>query len=99
MSQEGYKSSSFSESKDKFDLSPYMIEAERTPAKVEKFLKELEIQQNSPQNDLTFRNTRIGNKNWCICSKTCGAIVIEMERLCCKGGNKMDLDGFLCYIT
>ena len=62
-----------------------MFEPERTPAKVENLLKELK--QNSPQEDCRPRNTRIGNIDWCVCSKTCEAMMTETESLCCKEEN------------
>ena len=65
MSQEGYESPSSSEAYE----SPYMFVPERTPAKVDNLLKELELKQNSPQDDCPPSNTRIGDIDWCICSK------------------------------
>ena len=41
-----------------------MFEAERTLAEVENLLKELELKQNSSQDDCPPRNTRIGNIDW-----------------------------------
>ena len=38
-----------------------MFEPERTLAEVQNLLKELEIKQNSPQDDCPPRNTRIEN--------------------------------------
>ena len=87
LSQEGYESSSSSEGEKEFGLSPYMFEPERTPAETENLLKELELKQNSPQEDCPPRNTRIGNMDWCVCSKTCEAMMTETESLCCKEGN------------
>ena len=87
MSQEGYKSSSSSKREEEIGLSPYMFGPEVTPAKVENLLKELKLKQNSPQDDCRPRNTRIENIDWCICSKTCEAMLTEMESLCCKKGN------------
>ena len=69
MSQEGYESSSSSGAEEEFGLSPYMFVPERTPAEVDNLLKELELKQNSPQDDCPPSNTRIGNIDWCICSK------------------------------
>ena len=40
-SQEGYKSSSYSEDKEEFGLSSYMFKSERTLAEVENLLKKL----------------------------------------------------------
>ena len=54
-----------------------MFEPERTPAEVQNLLKELEIKQNSPQDDCPPRNTRIENMDWCACSKTCEAMMIK----------------------
>ena len=48
MSQEGYESSSSSESKEEFGLFPYKFEPERTPAAVENLLENLELKQYSP---------------------------------------------------
>ena len=87
MPQEGYNSSSSSEARKKFGLSPYMLETDRTPTEVENLLKELELKQNSPQDDCPQRNTRIGNIDWCFCSKTCVAMMTETEILCCIEGN------------
>ena len=64
-----------------------MFEPERTRAEVENLLKELELKQNSPQDDCSPRNTRIGNIDWCVCSKICEAMMTETEILCCKEGN------------
>ena len=64
-----------------------MFEPERTLAEVENLLKELELKQSSPQDNCPLRNTRIGNIGWCVCSKTCEAMMTEMESLCCKEGN------------
>ena len=50
-------------------------------------MKELELKQNSPEDDCPPRNTRIGNLDWYVCSKTCEAMMTEMESLCCKEGN------------
>ena len=86
MSKEGYESSSSSEGEEEFGLSPYVFEPERTPAEVENLLKELELKQNSPQDDFPPRNRRIGNIGWCLCSKTCDAMITETESLCCKEG-------------
>ena len=69
MSQEGYESSSSSEGEEEFGLSPYMFVPERTPAEDDNLLKELELKQNSPQDDYPSSNTRIGDIDWCICSK------------------------------
>ena len=84
MSQEGYESSSSSEGEGEFGLSSYMFEPKRTPAEVENLLKELELKQNSPQDDCPPRNTRIGNIDLCVCSETCEAMVTETESLCCN---------------
>ena len=61
MSQEGYESSGSSEGEEELGLSPYMSVPGRTPVEVENLLKELELKQNSPQDDCPPRNTRIGN--------------------------------------
>ena len=50
-------------------------------------MKELELKQNSPQDDCPPRNTRFGNIDLCICSETCEAMMTETESLCCKEGN------------
>ena len=64
-----------------------MLEPERIPAEVENLLEELELKQNSPQDDCPPRNARIRNIDWCACSKICEAMMTETENLCCKDGN------------
>ena len=86
MSQEGHESSSSSKGKEEFGVSPYMFEPERTPAEVQNLLKELELKQNSRQDDCPPRN-RIGKIDWCVCSKTCEEMMTETDSLCCKEGN------------
>ena len=87
MSQEEHESSSYSEGKEEFGVSPYMFEPERIPAEVQNLLKELELKQNSPQDNCPPRNLRIGKIDWCVCSKTCEAMMTKTESLCCKEGN------------
>ena len=99
MPQEGFDSSSSSEARKKFGLSPYMFETDRTLTEVENLLKELELKQNSPQDDCPQRNTRIGNIDWCFCSKTCEAMMTETEILCCKEGNDIPNELFKGIIS
>ena len=71
-----------------------MFEPERTLAEVENLLKELELKQSSHQDYSPLRNTRIGNIGWFVCSKTCEAMMTEMESLCCKEGNDISNELF-----
>ena len=64
-----------------------MFDPERTPAEVQNLLKELELIQNSFQDNCPPRNARIGNIGWCVFSKTCEAVMTETENLYCKEGS------------
>ena len=66
MSHEGCESSSSYEDEEKLGLSPYIFEPERTPMEVEHLLKELELKQNTPQDNCPPRNTIIGNRLVCL---------------------------------
>ena len=62
-------------------------------------MKELELKQNSPQDDCPLRNTRIGKIDWCVCSKTCEAMMTETESQCCKEGNDISDELFKGIIS